>query len=57
MKKYLPIASMVFLFSACFDSGSLEKDKEICKKDNKNFYVTETLNYRTGKLEPKVICK
>lgn len=57
MKKYLPITSMVFLFSACFDSASLEKDKEICKKDNKSFYVTETLNYRTGKFEPKVICK
>lgn len=55
MKKYLPIFCIVFLFSACFDS--LEKEKALCLKENKNYQIKDLMNYRTGKLEPRVICQ
>lgn len=57
MKKYLPIICISILFSACFDSDSLEEDKALCVKENKKFYITEVLDYRTGKMKPKVVCK
>ena len=57
MKKYLPIFFISIMFTACFNSSSLEDDKEICVKENKFFYVTEVLDYRTGQMKPKVICK
>lgn len=57
MYKYLQILCIAILFSGCFDSDSLEESKRICLKDNKNFYIAETLNYRTGKYEPRVICE
>ena len=41
MKKYLPIFFISIMFTACFNSSSLEDDKEICVKENKFFYVTE----------------
>ncbi|AXX94894.1 hypothetical protein [Arcobacter ellisii] len=55
MYKYLLIFCFIFLFSAC-DSKSLENAKAMCIKDNKNFYITKALNYRTGKYEPRVVC-
>jgi hypothetical protein len=55
MYKYLLIVCFILLFSGC-DSNSLEDSKAMCVKDNKKFYITETLNYRTGKYEPRAIC-
>ena len=57
MKKYLPIICIIIFFSACFDSRSFEDDKAFCVKEDKKFYITEVLDYRTGKIKPKVICK
>lgn len=57
MKKYLPIICIIIFFSACFDSHSFEDDKAFCVKEDKKFYITEVLDYRTGKIKPKVICK
>lgn len=55
MYKYLQIFCFIILFSGC-DSISLEETKAMCIKESKKFYITETLNYRTGNYEPKVIC-
>ena len=55
MRRFLPIICIAFLFSACFDS--LEKEKALCLKENKNYQIKDVMNYRTGKFEPRVICE
>ena len=55
IKKYSMIISLAFLFTACFDS--LEKEKALCLKENKNYQIKDVMNYRTGKFEPRVICE
>lgn len=55
MKKYSIIISLAFFFTACFDS--LEKEKALCLKENKNYQIKDVMNYRTGKFEPRVICE
>jgi PBP1b-binding outer membrane lipoprotein LpoB len=57
MYKYLQILCLAVLLSGCFDSDPIEESKQLCLKENKNFYVAEILNYRTGKYEPRVICQ
>ncbi|MDD2894375.1 MAG: hypothetical protein PHG81_00030 [Aliarcobacter sp.] len=57
MYKCLQIFCIAILFSGCFNSDPLEESKQQCKNDNKKFYIAETLNYRTGKYEAKVICQ
>lgn len=57
MYRCLQILCIAVLFSGCFDSDSLKESKQLCLKDNKNFYIAETLNYQTGKYEVKVICE
>lgn len=57
MKKYLLTFCIAILFTACFDVNSLEDEKALCLKEDKNFYITEVLDFRTGQMKPKVICK
>jgi len=57
MKKYLPIICIAILFTACFNSRTLDEDKALCMKEKKKFYITEVLDNNTQNTKLKVICK
>ena len=58
MNKYLPIIFCIaILFTACYNTSSLDEEKDICLKQNKKFYVTEVTNSDNSQTKLKVICK
>lgn len=58
MKKFLPfIFCIAVFFTACYNTSSIEEEKNICLKQNKNFYVTEVANSNNEQTKLKVICK
>ena len=58
MNKYLPVLFCIaLLFTACYNTNSLEEEKSICLKQSKNFYVTEVMNSDNSQTKLKVICK
>ena len=39
---FLMVFCATVFFTGCYNTNSLEEEKSICLKQNKNFYVTET---------------
>lgn len=57
MKTVFVILSSLFIFTGCLSDNSIETQKEECLAQNKKFFTTKALNYRSGKYEMKGICK
>ncbi len=58
MNKYLLIIfSVTVLFTACYNTNSLEEEKSICLKQNKNFYISEVYDSNNAQTKLKVVCK